>query len=59
MTKELENSVKELIERAKKEGIKSKGFSTRSSLHSLIKTREQAERFMLLLEHAMNKKAPE
>jgi gamma-glutamyl:cysteine ligase YbdK (ATP-grasp superfamily) len=49
MKNSVENSVKELIAKAKKEAKKTKASSSRSSLHSLMKTRQQATRFMQLL----------
>ena len=52
MKNSVENSVKELTAKAMKEGKKTKASSSTSSLHSLMKTREQAARFMQLLKAA-------
>lgn len=53
--KEVYDMVQELIAKAKKDGIKSKPYNTRSSLDRLLKSRRQAEHFMLLLEYEKNK----
>ena len=52
MKNSVEKSVKELTAKAKKEAKKTKASTSRSSLHSLIKTRQQATRFMQLLKAA-------
>jgi hypothetical protein len=50
MKKSIEKRIKELTEKAKQTGVKSASFSrsvhNRSSLHRIIKTKEQADAFM-------------
>ncbi|TDX00006.1 hypothetical protein [Dinghuibacter silviterrae] len=51
----VEKMIQALIEKAKKDGLKykpSRGVHNRSSLHQIIKTKEQADRFMHLLKNA-------
>lgn len=53
MPSNLEIKVAALIARAEADGVKSKPSPRRrSSLHDVIKTKEQAERFMKLLRSA-------
>ncbi|HVU56541.1 MAG TPA: hypothetical protein VHD83_15860 [Puia sp.] len=58
MTPDVEQKVKELIEKAKRDGIKNVNPSTAvrngSSLHMIIKTKQQAEAFMRSLRAAQN-----
>ena len=52
MDSSIENMVKELIAKAKKDAIDIKVYSPPSSLHCTIKTPEQAAYFMFLLKAA-------
>jgi hypothetical protein len=58
MTMEIMNMVKALIEKAKRDGIKSKKYRLThgSSLHKIIRTPEQAQRFMKDLKEALQEK---
>ena len=55
MEKSVEKAIQELMEKAKREGYKCKIRSSRSSLHRLIKTQRQADRFMKLLREERDK----
>jgi len=56
MNSSVELSVRALIKKAEEGGWKPKmsASTTRSSLHRIIRTREQAARFMRLLKAAQN-----
>ena len=56
MTPSIEKKIKEITERAKREGIKNlkprTAIQNGSSLHMIIRTKEQADRFMKSLRDA-------
>ena len=56
MTPSVEKKIKELIEKAEREGLKNikprSASRNGSSLHKIIRTKEQAERFMKSLRDA-------
>jgi len=57
MTELEKKKVDELTKRAREGGLKSKRYktSTRSSLHQIIKTKDQARRFLRLMQTAKEK----